>query len=55
MSTELRTVIAPDRPALERLVQLAVAQGWRRVGAPAEVTYNGRMEKPKWQQPMRRT
>jgi len=54
MSIELRTVMAPDRGALERLVQLAIGQGWRRVGAPAEVTYNGRMEKRKWQQPMRR-
>jgi len=37
MSIELRTVMAPDRGALERLVQLAIGQGWRRIGAPAEV------------------
>ena len=51
---ELRTVTAPDRLQLERLVQLAIAKGWQRVGTPAEVTYNGTIERPKWQQPMRK-
>jgi len=54
MSLELRILTAPDRPSLECLVQLAIGQGWRRVGTPAEVTYNGTMEKRKFQQAMRR-
>lgn len=54
MTIEVRTVTAGDRAELERQVQRAVAQGWQRVGAPAEVTYNGVMKRPKWQQAMRR-
>lgn len=55
MTIEVRTVTAPDRHALERQVQRAIAQGWKCVGTPAEVTYNGTMQRPKWQQAMRRT
>jgi len=54
MTIEIRLVMAPDRLELERLVQRALAQGWQRVGAPAEMTYNGTMQRLKWQQPMRR-
>ena len=54
MTIEMRTVTAFDRRELERLVQLAVARGWRCIGSPTDVTYNGTMQRLKWQQPMRR-
>jgi hypothetical protein len=50
----VRTLTAPSRRELERLVQLAIGQGWQRVGPPAQQTYNGKIEKVKWQQAMRR-
>jgi hypothetical protein len=52
VSVQVRTLTAPDLRELERLVQFAVAQGWQRVGAPAEMTYNGTMKRTKWQQGM---
>lgn len=52
MTIQVRTLTAPDRCELERLVQLAVAQGWRCVGSPSQVTYNGTMKRTKWQQGM---
>jgi hypothetical protein len=54
MSVQVRTVTAASQRELERLVQLEIARGWQRVGTPAEQTYNGRAEKTKWQQAMRR-
>lgn len=50
MTLQVRTVTAPDRRELERLVQQAVAKGWQRVGAPAQVTFNGTMKRTSWQQ-----
>jgi hypothetical protein len=47
-------VTAASQRELERLVQREIARGWQRVGTPAEVTYNGVMQKAKWQQAMRR-
>jgi len=52
MSVQVQTVTAPDRRELERLVQLAIAQGWQRVGTPGQETYNGTMKRTKWQQGM---
>jgi len=52
MSVQVQTVTAESRRDLERLVQLAIAQGWQRVGSPAEVTHNGTMKRTKWQQGM---
>jgi hypothetical protein len=54
MNVRVRTVTAPNRRELERLVQAEIAKGWSRVGTPAEVTYNGQTRQVKWQQPMRR-
>jgi len=54
MTVQVRTLTAPSQRELERLVQLAIAQGWQRIGNPSEITLGGRMEKPRWQQPMRR-
>jgi hypothetical protein len=54
MAVRVQTVTAPSQRELERLVQLEVARGWQRVGTPAEQTFNGRVEKAKWQQAMRR-
>jgi hypothetical protein len=54
VTLRVQTVTAASQRELERLVQLEIARGWQRVGTPAEVTYNGIMHKPKWQQAMRR-
>jgi hypothetical protein len=54
MTIRVQTITAPSQRELDRLVQRAISQGWERVGAPAEMTYNGTMQRLKWQQPMRR-
>ena len=52
MTVQVRTVTAPDRRELERLVQRAIGAGWQCMGAPAQVTYNGTMKRTSWQQGM---
>jgi hypothetical protein len=54
MTLKVQTVTAPTHRDLERLVQLAIGQGWQRVGTPAQQSFNGKIEKVKWQQAMRR-
>ena len=52
MTVQVRTLTATSQRDLERLVQLAIAQGWQRVGTPGQETYNGTMKRTSWQQGM---
>jgi hypothetical protein len=56
MSVKVQTVTAPDLRELDRLVQLAIAQGWQPIGNAASLLVGGNGEKGRaaWQQPMRR-
>ena len=56
MTVQVRTLTAPSQRELERLVQLAIAQGWQPIGNAASLLVGGNSEKghAAWQQAMRR-
>jgi len=56
MTVQVRTLTAPSQRDLERLVQLAIAQGWQPIGNAASLLVGGNSEKGRaaWQQAMRR-
>jgi len=56
MTVQVRTLTAPSQRELERLVQLAIAQGWQPIGNAASLLVGGNSEKGRgaWQQAMRR-
>ena len=56
MTVRVQTITAPSQRELERLVQLAIAQGWQPIGNAASLLVGGNSEKGRaaWQQGMRR-
>ena len=56
MTVQVRTLTAPSQRELERLVQLAIAQGWQPIGNRVSLLVGGNSEKGRaaWQQAMRR-
>ena len=56
MTVCVQTITAPSQRELERLVQLAIAQGWHPIGNAAALLVGGSSEKGRaaWQQGMRR-
>ena len=56
MTVRVQTITAPSQRELERLVQLAIAQGWQPIGNAASLLVGGNSEKGRaaWQRGMRR-
>ena len=56
MTVRVQTITAPSQRELERLVQLAIAQGWQPIGNAASLLVGGNSERGRgaWQQGMRR-
>jgi hypothetical protein len=56
MTVRVQTVTAESQRELDRLVQLAIAQGWQPIGNAASLLVGGNGEKGRgaWQQAMRR-
>ena len=56
MTVHVHTITAKSQRELERLVQLAIAQGWQPIGNAASLLVGGNSEKGRaaWQQAMRR-
>ena len=56
MTVRVQTITAESQRELDRLVQLAIAQGWHPIGNAASLLVGGNSEKGRaaWQQAMRR-
>jgi hypothetical protein len=56
MTVSVQTITAESQRELDRLVQLAIAQGWQPIGNAASLLVGGNGEKGRaaWQQALRR-